>query len=883
MMARLVSLAVCVGAACAAWAVGGDARAQYGLDLGTIVKAKAKPGKCKHVPALCAMYGAASIPSFKADCTPQTHPNGMPICSRPTVFWCGVGFQPLYKGSLEGTYYYSQTDAGIFHERMRRWKENTGFSNGAYKGDAILDFDALIPWDGGADYRPDLDPKTRWANAWYCSQLRLVESLAESDDDLIDRLRSGASGVIARFNSVFGGVSDLKSLQKRFREHRRQLQREYASYLIDEALKRKIVWGYYSNRISHLNDVRRALSGLSDQTTAAGRAIVRTADRATVIAKKVQRVLIKVAGYAVFVFTGGNRIAQCLTEAGIETAANTFTKKLQGNELTLGGVGSDALRTLIFRCADALTSGPAGEIINVILGPFKGLLDRLSDVIKQKVRSAVRSVWDSIKGKVQWAVDKLGFLMGDDLKKALTHTSQEVFVEFAAAAVPACAVPLVERDFKELFMCLGRAGRHGLVVGVPRGLFDTAMDFLENNLPKARSALEDLARKLSLSDDPTVRSLLTGLGAVSRSAVKKARACREEITSFASAPAAFRCLARSLGAAVKDVKALGKNAVLTLLEEALGAAEHRLIEALRSRRDALSSGLDALGLELPNAVRGVLDSVASDLTKSFAKKARGCARTLRGRGGLKEKAAAALRCLGDAAKAAGGSAGHALVRAAVELLAKEGEKGIKALAAAVQKAVRSVAAVSGNVRLVPAQVEDAIQRAVRAGQNTAAKKFAKELRGKCSRRPVDGTNVLAYVRTSATCIADAATTALKAAGAAALNVLLFDLVRYVRGLAKLGKTALKSASGKLKERIRAVATMLGLELPPGGPNDVAIHAGLVKNAAAVATKAGACVLNLYRASLGASKKHERISSMAKLLRVPLRDMGPCLKRAVGAK
>jgi hypothetical protein len=65
-----------------------------------------------------------------------------------------------------------------------------------------------------------------------------------------------------------------------------------------------------------------------------------------------------------------------------------------------------------------------------------------------------------------------------------------------------------------------------------------------------------------------------------------------------------------------------------------------------------------------------------------------------------------------------------------------------------------------------------------------------------------------------------------------------------------------------------------------GPSIEEIGAALAKDAKAVARRAGACVQALYGASLAASKKHERLSSMARLLSSSLSALGPCLKRAV---
>src|SRR5207247_2058994 len=103
------------------------------------------------------------------------------------------------------------------------------------------------------------------------------------------------------------------------------------------------------------------------------------------------------------------------------------------------------------------------------------------------------------------------FLMDDAVVQVFSHTAEEVVIEFGGEVFPACVAPLVKRDWQGLFRCLGNAARKALGVGVPRGLFDAAMDFVERNVPAARDKLKELAKFAGLGDDSTVKTLITGL------------------------------------------------------------------------------------------------------------------------------------------------------------------------------------------------------------------------------------------------------------------------------------------------------------------------------------------------------------------------------------
>lgn len=820
--------------------------------------ASARPGKCALYGSACTPYGRVAV--LNDDCSPVTGANGVPACQSYASYICAAGYQPLYR-SKTGTPYVLRSEGEAMVEQLTFFTVSTPEGCRPPRGEAC--FAGL---DGAS--------RTRLTKGWYCKMLNLVQGFFEDDEDLVRRLRDNA-GMIARFNSTFGGAPSLKALQKKLGEYRKTLRAELNDFHRDELAGRRIGSGYYENRLMVLKELKDLNAAIFGKLQEAGRAIVRTAERGEVIAKKVQKVLIKVAGYAVFAFTGGNRIAQCLTEAGIESAANAVTQKLQGNELTLSGVGKDTLRTLIFRCADALTGGPGGDILGVLTGNFTSVIQELADKFKGKLKAKMKGFWKTIASKVGWLVDKLSFLMDDAIVKVFRHAAEEVVIEFGGEAFPACIAPLLKREWREVFGCLGRAARKALGVGVPRGLFDAAMEALENNVPKAKAKLQELASFAGLADDKTVKALLTGLTVAAKAGLANARRCRDEIQGFASVRPVFTCVARAFG--TLKVETLAPIGLWEILQRALSGAEGRIVDALREARFALSDGLRAMGIPVPETLLSLLRAGSAEVARTFAKSARGCLPKAGGSAKMSDGLRSTVTCLGQAARTAFGATGHVLVAALLKEVAQAGEKGSAALAGVLGSVAERAQAAVDDIVLVPAPVKEAIRRVKGSGGDKSAKAFAAEVRKKCVRPAGKSEPLRAYIRASARCLADAATSHLKAAGAGALSKLLTELRKWLQ---RAGKEK-GDVAASLVRRLGAVADMLGLELKLFKAAEAKVE--LLAEPAKFTRRVGACVGAFSQAANEAAKSRERLSSMARELRGAMHAMGRCLLSTVAKK
>jgi hypothetical protein len=836
---------------CLLWASGASAKSIIEM---RIASAKT-PGKCPNFYSTCTLYGKVGI--AMDDCTPRKWPNGQDLCGSFAGYYCAVGFLPLYRSQV-GHFYTLQSDSAANDEKLTFFTVSTPEACRPPRSDACF---------AGLDYAA----RTNLTKGWYCKMLNLVQSFFQDGEDLIRRLRDNA-GLIARFNSTFGGSPSLSSLQSKFKEHARALAAELADFHHDELTGRRIGSGYYENRLRVLKEMQDIHDALNGKVYRAGMDIVRTAERGEVIAKKVQKVLIKVAGYAVFAFTGGNRIAQCLTEAGIESAANAVTQKLKGNELTLSGVGKDSLRTLIFRCADALTGGPAADILGMLTGGLQSLLEEF----EQKIKDKMRGFWKKIASKVKWVVDKLSFLMDDAVVQVFSHAAEEVAVEFGVEAFPACMKPLFKRQWQDLFRCLGTAARKALGVGVPRGLFDSAMQYIEDKLPEAKKWLHKLASFAGLQDDPTVRTLLTGLQVAAKAAIAKAKKCRDQIQGFSSIRPVFSCVASAFGTV--QVKTLGSLAIWEVLQEALSKGENRVIAALNERRYELTEGLKALGVPLPQTVLSILRTAVGEAARTFAKSARSCLPKAGSSTGLVAGIRATVTCLGQAARSALGATGHVLVQGALAEIAKAAQKGVASLQSAISDAVESVRAAVDDIALVPAPVQEAVRRAKASAQDKNAKAFARAIQKSCVRPAGKSESLRDYIRASARCLADAATTHLKAAGAAVLTKLLSDVRRWVEKLGKETGDVAAAFVGKVK----SIADTLGVVFPEL-PKKAEVAAELAADTKKFTRRAGECVGGLSVAANTAAKSHEKMSSMARELRAAMRIFGRCLQSAVAKK
>jgi hypothetical protein len=558
------------------------------------LRARAKTGRCAKVPTSCpvaAGYGIAYFPVLTEECTFDRAG-----CQRAPIYHCGGGYVPLSKAK-DGRPYYAAADVSASLARSAEVQAN-----------------------------PDSPAGERYR---YCQRARSLVSELDGDLRVLKDLSERAGAL-----SMIGGMSYM-DLIKKVRGLSALAEMKLAQFLVAERA------GQAAPALRELDEIKRELDGIRAKRGETTKAVVRSAEKVEALARKAQTVLIKAAGGAVYLFTGGNRIAQCLTEAGIETAVNTVGENISnGKELTLGGIGKKALTAVIFRCADALTGGAGGQILSAITEGLGGYLKDLQEKVKQKLRG----FWAGIREKLQPIIDKLRFLLDEELYRVLSGAAEDVAVEFGSAAM-GCLPKLVQRDFAGLFRCLGQAAKSALAVGLPRGAFDAALELLAKNVPAAKDKLRELAAKVDLgSAKPAVSAFIEGLGAGAAATIESARECRTQITGFnaQSIRGVFQCLKERL-------KTVGVAAAReAFVEELKGALSSEPAEARaefgRVKR-AVAAGLSALGLELPPELVQILEGAAEGAVASLLREARSCVELLRAKGELRARLRNALTCL----------------------------------------------------------------------------------------------------------------------------------------------------------------------------------------------------------------------------------------------